>query len=270
MEAFRLAVASMREALVLLEDLDDKPVAAEVSLDGHLTLLGESFAPGAVASVADIASSLHEIAANADSLHAEIAESLDSLDELSDSETVFDETSDLVELLLKLGEDGDDAVDRLQGGRTLLIKGFDGLIADVQGDHVEQTSEAFENALQEVSDKLTQEIDGALDALAGQVTEQLVGLLTESMHVGDGLDDLWESLLKSAAAEVRNELVSELKEAARNAIASGTEALLADIAEALATMTIGSHITAAMTPVLPYLVAAKKAAEFLNALKAIF
>ncbi len=216
------------------------------------------------------APSLHEALASLDALDEELGRALDAASTFDGGVSLLEEISGLVASLTSLEAAAHGATEVVRGRHDSVIESLESFGVAVQEDHTGRTSEAIADAANEVSQTLTQSVDATVDELAGDVTSQLVAFATESTEIGTDLDEGWSSLLRAVANEIRDEMAREIKDAVHDAITSGTEALAAELAEAFATMTVGSQITAAMTPVLPYLVAAKKAAQFLNAVKGLF
>jgi len=135
----------------------------------------------------------------------------------------------------------------------------------VVGDLSQTATSLFDN-FHQVSDQLTGD-DGLLGHFnhLTESAEHGFGQMGDMMsHLGDTLVQQGEQIITDTIQFVEQEVMQRLAQEFEKIIVDAVEALIEDFVESIAMMTLGSAITAAVSPFVPEIAAAKTAVTAIN------
>ncbi|MBX3126107.1 MAG: hypothetical protein KF718_05300 [Polyangiaceae bacterium] len=206
-----------------------------------------------------------------ETVERELGVALDGVQQLGSlADEAMSEADSLAEFLTALSEEGERSAASLLRVQTSVGSALDEFQEVLSEDCATATDASLTGAAAAVSEELTSSLDGAMDGLASNADSDIARFIGEATLLGSDLGDDWNSLLSSAATDIRDALTARLREGVSRAVGNGVESLAQDVAEAAITMSVGSQITAALGPALPMLVAAKKAVQAINTFKGFF
>lgn len=164
-------------------------------------------------------------------------------------------------------------VDRVQGDEEVVDGAHDeaqdavqALSAEASDEHLGSTRDVFERAGETLSARCLEAVDEGFDAL-GQHADRSFDALHESVQgASDGWSRAIGHLLAESGQEVTQTFLRELREGIDGLIREGVQAIIEELAEQAASMAAGASTTAALGPLMPELIAAKRALHAANAI----
>ena len=141
---------------------------------------------------------------------------------------------------------------------------FEELDNDISETHASQVETNFSNFSDRLTGEHTEQITSSFDDFEVNFSDSFTSFGSEVEGHGDDLKARVTEILQSTGEYAGETLTGELQDAYSNAIDNSVEALIAEVGENIALMSMGSGVTTSLSPVLPQLVAAQIAVEAIN------
>jgi len=171
-----------------------------------------------------------------------------------------DTLGSIASLVERVHED-EEAVD---GAHSEAQDAVQGLSAEARDEHVGSTRDVFERVSEALSARCLEVVDEGFDAL-GQHANRSFDALHESVQgASDGWSRAIGHLLAESGQEVTQTFLRELREGTDELIREGVQMIIEELAEQAVSMVAGASTTAALGPLMPELIAAKRALHAAN------
>lgn len=141
---------------------------------------------------------------------------------------------------------------------TALDKVYADWESATSGEFTQRLADRFSAMIDQLGQAEAQKVEQYLNDAQHQSSESIQQLLTTGTQLVSDLSKTLGDAIEQLQQHVSAEVANKLHEAANTLIETAIREILQSIIEAIATSQIGAEITAAMSPVLPELIAAKK------------
>ncbi len=148
--------------------------------------------------------------------------------------------------------------------QTSVETGFEDCSLAITDTHVSAIGEHLDAFCEQISQTQLTELTSHFAQISDQFTNLYSTFTSDIDELGDQLQARCHKILEDTGQHCENELKGKLETAFREMIEEAIRELMAEVIENTTLMTAGSSITGALGPILPELVAAKKAAELIN------
>ena len=148
--------------------------------------------------------------------------------------------------------------------QTSVETGFEDCSLVITDTHMSAIDEHLDDFCEQISQTQLTELTSHFTQISDQFTNLYSTFTSDIDGLGDQLQARCHQILEDTGQHCENELKGKLETAFREMIEEAIKELMAEVIENVTLMTAGSSITGALGPILPELVAAKKAAELLN------
>ncbi len=205
---------------------------------------------------------LAHIESAADEAVAALTEEVDAVREADESLATHgaDARGSLANLVERVQGD-EETVDGAHGEAQDAVQG---LSTEASDEHPGATRDVFERAGEALSARCLEVVDGGFDALDQQAAHSFEALHEQVQGASDGWSRAVGHLLAESGQEITQTFLRELREGTDELIREGVQAIIEELAEQAASMVAGASTTAALGPIMPELIAAKRVLHVMN------
>ncbi|MGB7415248.1 MAG: hypothetical protein WA902_13670 [Thermosynechococcaceae cyanobacterium] len=154
---------------------------------------------------------------------------------------------------------------KVQSFQSRLNISFEVLTADLTDTNQTALIESFDGLSEQVGEVQKTQLSQNFTQYSDDLNQLYSNFDTEIDVIGNDLKDRFIQLFEDSGHYCTNEAKNELEAAMRDTIEDVMADFVSEISENLVLMEVGSSVTSSLSPVLPELVVAKKAAELVNA-----